>query len=454
MRDLFKKPLINFTYIISFLMLFTGIVLSTIVENFIILIAVLLFDLILFLVILQFIYTSYMKPVKKATEVINEIGNGNYQARFNHSTNDYIGKLSYKINTLSRNLREISIQEQAQSEQLSTIIDNTQNGLVLIDEKGYIHLVNRKFITMFGKTSKEYNGYIYYDVLEHEIFHKTVQNTFLYEKNIKSEFSHYIGIEKHYFEIIGVPIFNEKDRLKGAVIVIHDITELKKLEIMRKDFVANVSHELRTPITSIKGFAETLLEDGINDRENAKEFLKIIYKESDRMQLLIEDLLTLSRLEEENFQLVLNKIDVSELADEIVPTFLLKARKKKLNLTVSIEDKLELKADKEKLKQIFINLLDNAMHYTPENGKITLTVTSTADYVHIKVSDTGIGIEQKALPRIFERFYRVDKARSRNTGGTGLGLAIVKHIVEVHEGKITIDSEVNEGTNVHVYLPR
>lgn len=290
--------------------------------------------------------------------------------------------------------------------------------------------------------------------MENEVFHKTVQNAFLYEKNIKEEFSLYIGLDQHYYEIQGVPIFNEYNRLKGAVIVIHDITELKKLEIMRKDFVANVSHELRTPITSIRGFSETLLEGELNDKEAAEQFLNIIYKESNRMQLLIEDLLTLSRLEDENFHLVLNKFNMKELLDEILPPLLLKMKEKQLTFSSSIEENLELKADMEKIKQIFINLIDNAIHYTPECGKISITVTSTSEYVHIKVSDTGIGIENKALPRIFERFYRVDKARSRNTGGTGLGLAIVKHIVEVHDGKIEIDSEVNKGTNMHVYLPK
>lgn len=453
MRDLFKRPLNKFTFIFLLLAILTAGVLLSVYENYFIVIAVVLINYIAILISIQTIYTSYIKPINKANKAIGQIASGNYHARFHHSANNIVGDLSTQINTLSRNLREISFQEQMKSEQLSTIIDNTENGLILINDKGYINLVNRKFIKLFGKTPKEYIGYLYYDVLENEVFHKTVQNAFLYEKNIKEEFSIYLGINKHYFEIQGVPIFNDSNRLKGAVVVIHDITELKKLEIMRKDFVANVSHELRTPITSIRGFSETLLEGELTDKEAIEQFLKIIYNESDRMQLLIEDLLTLSRLEDENFHLVLNKFNIMELINEILPTMTLKMKEKQLKFNSSIEKNLEMKADKEKTKQILINLLDNAIHYTPQGGEVSLTVNATSEYVHIKVSDTGIGIENEALPRVFERFYRVDKARSRNTGGTGLGLAIVKHIVEVHDGKIEIDSEVNKGTNVHVYLP-
>ncbi|WP_156291435.1 two-component system histidine kinase PnpS [Oceanobacillus salinisoli] len=454
MKDLLKKPVINYVILFLVVTLLTGLLLFPIVNNVILLSSILLINFIIILVFLQFHFTNYLKPLKKAIKTLSEINKGNYRARFHYTSNNLLSELSYKINSLARNLSEYSIQEKMQREQLSTIIDNTDNGLVLIDDKGYIHLVNRKFLSMYGRTSKDYNGYLYYDVLEEEVFHDTVQQAFLYEKNVKNEFSHYIGIDKLYYEIVGVPVFNEKNRLKGAVLVIHDITEMKKLELMRRDFVANVSHELRTPITSIRGFAETLLEDDLNNKEAEKEFIKIIYNESDRMQLLIEDLLTLSRLEQENFQLVLNKIEVNDLLKDIIPSFQIKAKEKELDFTHSIENNLHFKADKEKVKQIIINLLDNAMNYTPDKGKVFLSVTSTEEYVHIKVSDTGMGIEKNDLPRIFERFYRVDKARSRNTGGTGLGLAIVKHIVDVHDGKIEMDSEVNKGTNVHVYLPK
>ncbi|MGJ9457177.1 two-component system histidine kinase PnpS [Oceanobacillus sp. CF4.6] len=454
MKDLFSKALLPYVLVIILSLLVTGLIIWQSEGHPFVLIVLLLIDMVIFLSMFSLLFNKYVKPIHKATHTISQIVKGNYNVRFHSSASEEIGALSLKINSLARNMSEISMQEQRQSEQLSTIIDNMQSGLVLIDEKGYIHVVNRKFISMFGKTEKDYKGYLYYDVLEEEKFHDTVQKTFLYERNIKESFTHRSGLNKLHLEIIGAPIFNERSMLKGAVLVLYDITELKKLEKTRKDFVANVSHELRTPITSIKGFSETLLESGINDQDTTKEFLTIIQNESHRLQLLIEDLLSLSRLEREDFHLVLNKFKAGELIDEVLPALKHNAEQKGLKFSVDIDSELTMKADKERIKQVIINLLDNAILYTSKNGSVEFYLGHVEDYIHIKVADTGIGIEQKAIPRIFERFYRVDKARSRNTGGTGLGLAIVKHIVEVHDGKIEVESEINKGTTIHIYLPK
>lgn len=222
---------------------------------------------------------------------------------------------------------------------------------------------------------------------------------------------------------------------------------------MRKDFVANVSHELKTPITSIKGFAETLLDGAGEDPATRKQFLNIIFDESKRIQLLIEDLLILSRLEKDEFTLSINEVSVGALEDEIMPVVEQRAAEKEITVTTNIDRMISFYADGEKLKQVILNLLMNAISYTPERGSISLDVSKTADYVQFKVADSGIGIGKDYLPRIFERFYRVDKARSRDTGGTGLGLAIVKHIVEVHNGEITVDSELEKGTTFTVCIP-
>lgn len=454
MKALFTKPLFTYVIGIFILLISTGLVLSPVIENYISLVAVLFTEFIVLLIILLHVFEKYIKPINKATKTVGELVKGNYRARIHHSSDGSFGELSFKINTLARNLSELSTQEQMKSEQLSTVLDNTESGLVLIDEKGYIHFVNRKFISMFGNSGKDYKGYLYYDVLENEIIHETVQQTFLYEKNVKQAFTHYNGLDKHYLEVVGAPIFNERNMLKGAVLVLYDITELKKLELMRKDFVANVSHELKTPITSIKGFAETLLDNEMNNVEKNNEFHRIIYDESHRLQLLIEDLLALSRLEREDFHLVLTDVNTKSLVDEITPVAKHKAEQKELTLSMTVSEDITFKADKEKIMQVLINLLDNAFNYTPVNGEVKLLIDATDEFVHIVVTDNGIGIDKKALSRVFERFYRVDKARSRNTGGTGLGLAIVKHIVEVHGGNIEIESEVDKGTGIHVYLPK
>ncbi|MFA1821268.1 two-component system histidine kinase PnpS [Virgibacillus oceani] len=454
MKTLFKKPVFFYVVLIFILLSVAGLVLSRAVDNYFILIAVLLTIFIIFLIVLIHLYDKYIIPIQKATNTVDEIVKGNYRARFHHPKDDSVGNLSNRINDLGRSLGELSIQEQMYSEQLSTIIDNTESGLVLVDAKGYIHFVNRKFIMMFGNTPKAYKGYLYYDVLDSEIIHETIQNTFLYEKNVKDSFSHYRGLDRVYIEVVGAPIFNERNMLKGAVIMLYDITEMKKIELMRKDFVANVSHELKTPITSIKGFAETMLDDPKNIGEPNHEFLEIIYKESDRIQFLVEDLLRLSRLEREDFRLVKTDIDINSVTDEVKPIIQQKANEKRIDFHVEIGDAIRLYADREQVKQVMINLLDNAINYTAEEGRIDLRVNETEEYVNIEVEDTGIGIEHEAIPRIFERFYRVDQARSRNTGGTGLGLAIVKHVVELHEGKIDIVSEPNKGTTMEVQLPK
>jgi len=455
MKFISRQPLSSYVIAVFVIVIVTGALLSQIVTNQIFLAAILLIQFFTLLLLVTRFHRDYIRPLSKAVETVDEILNQNYYARFQYApVSELVNELGTKINRLSKHLAESSLQEQMQSEQLSTLIDHVQSGLVLIGKKGYVELVNRKFLAMFGKTQKDYVGYLYYQVLDHSIFDETVQKVFLYERRVKETFTHYIDSEKYYYEVIGAPIMNEQNIVKGAVLVIYDITELKKLELMRKDFVANVSHELKTPITSIKGFAETLLDGGIEDKETTREFLSIIHQEGNRMQELIDDLLALSRLEKEDPTLHYEDINVSELVKDAVLTLGQQAEQKKLNLTVENDQRdIWLEADLPRVKQIVINLIDNAINYTPDNGDITVSVARKGDYVHFAVADTGIGIDEESLPRIFERFYRVDKARSRNTGGTGLGLAIVKHIVEAHKGKITIDSEINKGTTIHVYLP-
>ncbi|AXI09663.1 PAS domain-containing sensor histidine kinase [Oceanobacillus zhaokaii] len=453
MSDLFQKPLFKYVIILFFIVLGSGAVLVPFIDNYLALGIVLTIEYIILLVILSYFSRVFLKPVEKAIDTMEEIQKGNYEVRLHNNPDTMVGTLNTKINGLASNLNQLATKKNLRLEQLNTLINNTESSLILIDERGYIQLINQKFMMMFGGKVEDFQDQLYYDVLENDACIKAVQKAFVSEKNIKESFTHYIGIIKYYYEISGIPIFNQQNNLKGAVLVIRDITELKKLESMRKDFVANVSHELRTPITSMKGFAETLLDGGMSSEETTREFLRIIYNESHRMQLLIEDLLTLSKLENENFRLVLNTVNVKDITKDIIPTLMYHAEAKKLKLHVDMEDNVVFKADKERVKQIFINLLDNAINYTPENGHIYLKVEKQKEYVHINVTDTGIGIDKEKIPRIFERFYRVDKARSRNTGGTGLGLAIIKHIVEVHEGKIEIESEVNKGTSMHVYLP-
>ena len=454
MNIFLSRRVIKFSLIIFFILFAAGAILFPFVENAVILIAALLFVFIAMMILFAYFIETYIKPVSKVSNTIDLLLEGNYHARIQGVSKGTVGELSYKINALGRHLSEVTLHEQIQSEQLSTVIENSESGLVLIDEKGYIHLVNRKFVSMFGKSPQDYIGFLYYDVISHEQIHRTVQETFLIEERVKDLVTMDINDgPKTYLEVIAAPIFNELNMLNGVVLVIYDITDFKQVEAMRKDFVANVSHELKTPVTSIRGFAETLLDGAHEDRETREHFLNIIFNESKRIQLLIDDLLILSKMEKDEPQMTINKINAKSLVQELLPMFEQRAEQKNIELVIESNDEINFEADEDKVKQILINLFINAINYTPENGKVSIACKEVDDYLLMEISDTGIGIEKEALPRIFERFYRVDKDRSRTTGGTGLGLAIVKHIVEAHQGKIEVTSKVNKGSTFSVYLP-
>ncbi|MCX7661818.1 MAG: ATP-binding protein, partial [Candidatus Omnitrophica bacterium] len=230
---------------------------------------------------------------------------------------------------------------------------------------------------------------------------------------------------------------------------------LRRLEKIRQDFVANVSHELRTPISSIKGYAETLLEGAMEDKENRKEFLNIIYKDATRLANLIEDLLDLSKIESGKMKMHFEALDLRPIVESALNILENNIKEKKLSVTIDIsEDLPKVLIDEKRILQVFLNLLDNAVKYTPQNGRINIRAYPADEYVQVEISDTGIGIPEKDLPRIFERFYRVDKARSRELGGTGLGLSIVKHIIKAHKGEIWVKSELGKGSTFFFSLPQ
>lgn len=454
MKKLLSREMLKYVATITITILAIGLILSPVVKDKILLIAVLTIAYVIFMLMLLYFFDRHIKPIRNTAKAVHQLVKGNYQTRVETSVPGKLGELNGKLNRLGRNLSELSIQERMQAEQLSTVIDNSESGLLSIDEKGYIHLVNRSFVKMFGKTAKDYIGFLYYDVLSHEKMHEIVQETFLYEKNIKGSLKQKDGLNSMYLEVVGAPIFNEKGHLKGAVLALYDITELKKLEVMRKDFVANVSHELKTPITSIRGFAETLLEGSMYNEEELKNFLSIIHEESNRLQVLTEDLLTLAKLEEDSFELDTSTIHVSELVEDFLPVISHKAKLKEIAFQLDIDEQMTFEADFSKVKQILINLLENALNYTAEGGTVSLSIQADEQKVYLIVSDNGIGMKEKEIDRIFERFYRVDQDRSRNTGGTGLGLAIVKHIVETHNGSIHVQSKIKEGTTFTIELNR
>jgi two-component system phosphate regulon sensor histidine kinase PhoR len=401
------------------------------------------------------ITSQYTRPIEAATKVATELAKGNYKARTFEEHVDETGMLSQSINILARNLQDMTKAQEMQQDRLRTLIESMGSGLILIDGRGYVNLINRAYKDTFDAEPAEYLYRLYYEAIEQKEVVSLIEEIFMTEVSMRKQILLPLKIERRHFEVYGAPIIGINDEWKGIVLVFHDITELKKLEQMRKDFVANVSHELKTPITSIKGFSETLLDGAMNDKDTMQYFLSIILKESDRLQSLIEDLLDLSKIEKQGFKLNPEYVEINDLLEEIFVILEGKAREKEINLVLSQPKKeLYLFADASRIKQVFINLINNAIAYTSAGGEVKVKMEEVEKEVIIVVSDTGIGMEQDEIPRIFERFYRVDKARSRNSGGTGLGLAIVKHIVEAHHGSISVTSELNKGTAFTVKLSK
>ncbi|TKC15769.1 two-component system histidine kinase PnpS [Robertmurraya kyonggiensis] len=399
------------------------------------------------------ITSRYTKPIESATKVAIELAKGNYRARTYEDSLEETGMLSTSINILARNLQAMVKANENQQGRLSALIENMGSGLLLINSKGHINLINRTFIEVFHVEKQVYLNKLYYEVIKYKEISEIIEEIFMTEHKVRRQVVLPIGIERRYFEVYGVPILGTNEEWKGILLVFHDITEIKKLEQVRKDFVANVSHELKTPITSIKGFTETLLDGAKENKETLENFLHIILEESNRIQSLILDLLELSKIEQQGYTLSIQSINLVRLFEEMLPILTPKAEDK--NIQVLMEgsvEAIEIEGDAYRLKQIFINLISNAISYTLNGGEVSISIVENAKTVSVSIKDTGIGIEQEEIPRIFERFYRVDKARSRNSGGTGLGLAIVKHLVEAHKGKITVESEVGKGTTFTIQL--
>ncbi|MGR9049096.1 two-component system histidine kinase PnpS [Halobacillus faecis] len=400
------------------------------------------------------VFSKYIRPIRSAASVATELAKGNYKARTYEGHFGEAGQLSQSINILARNLQEMTSTKGMQENQLEAVINNMGNGLVLIDEKGYILLLNRAFLETFKGEQKDFIGHLYHDAIPYTTIHETVQKIYMFEETVSETFVLPVNIDRKHLEVTGAPIFSEDQKWRGVVLVFHDISELKQLEQMRKDFVANVSHELKTPITSIRGFSETLLDGAMKDEKMLEQFLQIILKESGRLQSLIQDLLELSKLERDDFLLNVEQVEVQRLLNDLLPIVEQHAEQKEVKLHASVDGNTLIQGDSSRLKQVFMNLLTNAINYSGDEGEVTLEFQESENHVTIKITDNGVGIPEEEISRIFERFYRVDKARSRNSGGTGLGLAIVKHIVEAHEGTIHVESEVDVGTSFYVEIPK
>ncbi|MCS7215590.1 MAG: ATP-binding protein [Thermodesulfovibrio sp.] len=336
-------------------------------------------------------------------------------------------------------------------ENFETILKSISDGIIILDPRGIILFANRSF-KEFIKIEDTPEGKHFMEVIRNIDLLNLLRAAMIKMEEVKEEFIIRKGGEEIFIFAKAMPVIGQDGIIKFLIVFLNNITKLKKLETVRRDFVANVSHELKTPVTAIKGYAETLLDGAIEDRENAKKFLEIIKNQSDRLNALVDDLLMLSRIEFGDIKIEKENISLDEIINSVFQIFKDKAEKKSISLKKDIPENAFIYADKNRILQIMINLVDNAIKFT-EKGFVMVRFYKKNSSQVLSVEDTGIGIPKEHLHRIGERFYRVDRARSRQLGGTGLGLAIVKHLILAHGWQLNIESEVNRGTKVNIIIP-
>ncbi|MDR6110416.1 two-component system phosphate regulon sensor histidine kinase PhoR [Paenibacillus sp. SORGH_AS338] len=416
--------------------------------------------LILFLVAAVVSYrvaSGLTKPLEHITVVANRISRLDYGARVRLERRDEIGELGKAIDNMADSLEKQLKIIRDNEDLLQSVLANMTGGMLMVNSLGNVALVNRFAEEVLGVSSKRLTGKSYHELKRHYELTKLLGEGLRRKERIHDEQTLY-DPEPRLIQIDGVPMFEDDDTYRGMLFLIQDISNIRRLEKMRSEFVANVSHELKTPIAAVKGFAETLLGGGVQDEQTSRAFLQIIYDESERLNRLIGDILELSKIESKRSPLNFSPIHLQPFFDTIREMLNSSAAKKNITVDMNVPEEMFMEADEDRLRQIFVNLISNAVNYTQDGGKVRLTVEEKGsengeERILFHVRDTGMGIPKKDLPRIFERFYRVDKARSRSSGGTGLGLSIVKHLVDLHRGTVTVESEVNIGTTFTVNLP-
>ncbi len=400
-----------------------------------------------------FITSSITAPINDLTEKAEKMASGDFSQEIRGKSNDEIGRLADMFNILRRELDDNITEISNEKSKLETILKYMADGLIAVDLSGQIIHANAAARALLDLSDEEMENLNFSGILQ-KFGKKDIADGI---KNITSSevMNEIVMYRSNILSIRYARFTAEDDNDIGVIMLIQDITESQKLEQMQTDFVANVSHELRTPLTTIKSYTETLLESGIEDEETQKNFLMVIDDETERMSRLVKELLQLSRLDSHREKMNFKELEVGKILEDCVKKITLTAQAKEQTVECVYDRNtpLYIMGDRDKMQQVILNILTNSIKYTQAGGKIRLNAWKEDDVVCITVEDNGIGISDAELSRIFERFYRVDKARSRAMGGTGLGLSIAKQIIEVHGGSILAQSKEGSGTMMQITLP-
>ena len=393
------------------------------------------------------IASSITEPIRDVTKKAEEMAMGDFDQFVDVKSDDEIGQLASMFNHLTLKLKETIQDMDLERSKLDTIFNYMAEGVVAVDTNGYIIHVNPIAIEILGLDED-----IIYEEEKLDIEKLNIDKIDYSRKNML-EGSVTAELNSQVYKIKYAPFNNEKNIVGGLIVVFQDITQEHKLDNMRKEFVANVSHELKTPITTIKSYTETLMENEV-DKDTNQKFLSVIDSESDRMARLVRDLLQLSNIDYNKTNWKRTEISISNMLKDIISRLALLIKEKAHKIELNIEENLpNIVADKDGIEQVILNIISNAIKYTEDNGEINISASTKDDDLVLRVKDNGIGIPKDDQERIFERFYRVEKGRSREMGGTGLGLSIAREIIDAHGGQIHIDSVFGQGTEITIILP-
>ncbi len=395
-------------------------------------------------------WRKWIAPWRQVEELVDQIARGERPRTFLVQGGVQAQRLGLRLEKVSEDLQQLNKQIAKRESGMQTIFSAMHDALLVVDSKRHVILANKAFRNLFALPEIS-EGTPLLEIVRDVTLDRLIDDALNRGAPVRSE----LALDGSQVELDAVATRNDAGEITGALVLFHDITELKKIDQVRRDFVANVSHELRTPLSILRGYIETLLDSPEISREEFSRILGIMERHSKRLDLLAEDLLTLAQLESANPDLQLGKVDLSRFFGEIIRDWEKKLANKHLNMIADVAPELpSICADRARLQEALYNLLDNAMKYSCEHGEIRLQARQRDKEIVLSVSDKGIGIGKEDLPRIFERFYRVDKARTaENIRGTGLGLAIVKHIAQLHGGHVEAESELERGTTIRMVLP-